>query len=869
MKSHSTSKPEQTRHHGSTGQIRRGQADLATAVADSRPEMEHQQGLLSLMSGSSRLQRTCACGTPSAAGGTCTACQEKAAGAGPQALQKKLAIGAADDPLEREADRVADQVMQIGSSAQDLQSVAPLRIQRVKSYSSSSGGEVEVAPPSVEKVLSGSGRVLEPGIREVMEKRFGHDFSEVRLHSGADATRSAREVNANAYTVGKNIVVADGGIAHSSVEYQRLIAHELTHVIQQGGVEGALQRDVAADKTIEVDEKLGLSESIPIETIAAVASGPFPMLRTLFKGGLIGFYTELRLAVRKGKGEELWKRFKALATSPSEILALYKGYLWGVLQGLWSPIQGLVDLAKLGWTLQQWQLEVLKNVLGNLEELVTLKGTLSQRFSRIGVKLRTYFNDKKSDVAGFLEGLVSAAQAGLLDLAKSGGHLAGKAFLGFAQKPWGDIGEGVGVVVGTVLVEVLMAYFSAGIANAATKLGEVLGKVAPTLMKGVRFIAQEVRAVLAELHLLVESIKQGVAKAGTSLLKGLEGLGAELGGLLDDLVAFFRKLLGGAEDAAAKVALDVPVPSLGHTPGSGLPGKASTPKPVEVRQPTSPAKASSASITKEGKASVGDVKPLETTHPPLTDQFKAEAIKRVEKNPGLIQGEPGHRRAPVGDGHEIVEVPDRGLPSGIGCELHSPPPPVKVKCPGPMGTKTTEDLIKDFKNAGGEIKKVEPGKVPQKSPSEVTAVGEPKLPEGFDDLDAPTRTEKQAGVRVGEDHHVLTRFRKENKTLLEKIGFDIDDDFNLIKDFREHGELRGWEKWSPTEKRFIHVHKGHHPGYNDWATNKAKNAVKGLRGERRKAALRSAIQDIGSIVEKNPEILAYGPDVLSRSSVLR
>jgi len=72
-----------------------------------------------------------------------------------------------------------------------------------------------------------------------MEPRFGHDFSQVRVHSGAVAEQSAQEVNANAYTVGHNIVFAAGRFAPQTQEGQRLIAHELTHVVQQSGSNGS------------------------------------------------------------------------------------------------------------------------------------------------------------------------------------------------------------------------------------------------------------------------------------------------------------------------------------------------------------------------------------------------------------------------------------------------------------------------------------------------------------------------------------------------------------------------------------------------------------------------------------------------------
>ena len=240
MKAPSTAKPEQSRHQASNNRGVHGHAQQATAVADSRPEREQQQGLLSLMAGSQRLQRKCACGAPSAAGGSCAACEEKATGANPVVLQRKLAIGAADDPLEREADRVADQVM--ATSAHPAVSSAPPRIQRFMGQMTKDMG---TPPASVDRVLSSPGRPLDRAIQQDMGQRFGYDFSEVRVHTDLAAEQSARDVNANAYTVGHNIVFGTGQYLPATNIGKKLLAHELTHVLQQGGEPQVVQRDPA------------------------------------------------------------------------------------------------------------------------------------------------------------------------------------------------------------------------------------------------------------------------------------------------------------------------------------------------------------------------------------------------------------------------------------------------------------------------------------------------------------------------------------------------------------------------------------------------------------------------------------------------
>jgi hypothetical protein len=149
-------------------------------------------------------------------------------------LQRKLIIGASNDPLEQEADRVSEQVL---ATPEHLAfRIAPPRIQRL--FGRPVGkSDVDVVPSTVEQALASRGRPLEPGLRRDMERRFGHDFSRVRVHCGAVAEQSACDVNANAYTVGNNIVFDTGQYAPGKRRGRWLIAHELAHVLQQSAAE--------------------------------------------------------------------------------------------------------------------------------------------------------------------------------------------------------------------------------------------------------------------------------------------------------------------------------------------------------------------------------------------------------------------------------------------------------------------------------------------------------------------------------------------------------------------------------------------------------------------------------------------------------
>lgn len=172
------------------------------------------------------LQRKCACGNHMpAVGGECAECAKKKSN-----FQRKLTIGARNDPLEREADRVSEQVM--ATPLNSAVNATPPRIQRFSGQASE--GE-NTAPASVDCVLASSGRSLEPTLRQDMEQRFGYDFSQVRVHTGSAAEQSARDVNAHAYTVGNNVVFGVGRFSPGSHEGKQLLAHELTHVLQQSG----------------------------------------------------------------------------------------------------------------------------------------------------------------------------------------------------------------------------------------------------------------------------------------------------------------------------------------------------------------------------------------------------------------------------------------------------------------------------------------------------------------------------------------------------------------------------------------------------------------------------------------------------------
>jgi len=183
------------------------------------------------------------------AGGECAECGKKKR----LGLQTKLTINEPGDIYEREADWIADQVM--ARPAHQVVRGAPPHIQR---FSGQSNGQLDAVPASVDQALASPGKPLELDLQQDMQQRFGHDFSRVRVHSDAAAEQSARDVNAKAYTMGRDIVFGAGRFLPGTHEGRRLIAHELTHVVQQSGAERI--------RMGQRDEVYGLSSDIPRST---------------------------------------------------------------------------------------------------------------------------------------------------------------------------------------------------------------------------------------------------------------------------------------------------------------------------------------------------------------------------------------------------------------------------------------------------------------------------------------------------------------------------------------------------------------------------------------------------------------------------
>lgn len=174
-------------------------------------------------------------------------------------IQTKLTVNETGDIYEQEADRVADQVTHTSESG--------LQLERLLSVSDHAGDAGSMgAPPIVQEVLHSPGQSLDRSTREFIEPRFGHDFSRVRVHTDAQAAASAEAVQARAYTHGWDVVFGAGQFAPNTAAGQKLLAHELTHTLEQTDAASTIQRS-------EGEQPVVAGKEITAEQLVSALSG--------------------------------------------------------------------------------------------------------------------------------------------------------------------------------------------------------------------------------------------------------------------------------------------------------------------------------------------------------------------------------------------------------------------------------------------------------------------------------------------------------------------------------------------------------------------------------------------------------------------
>lgn len=181
--------------------------------------------------GSGVVQRKCACG------GMCPTCRSKS---GTQRENTAVYLSKPGDRHEIEADRIADSVMRMQDTSSGPKPVTALDQEEEQTIAPGPNVNRKAAPGAANvqipgplaHLVPGPGQALDSRTRAFMEPRFGADFSNIRIHTDAQANQAAESIGARAYTLGNNIVFAQRAYSDSNPG-RHLLAHELAHVMQQ------------------------------------------------------------------------------------------------------------------------------------------------------------------------------------------------------------------------------------------------------------------------------------------------------------------------------------------------------------------------------------------------------------------------------------------------------------------------------------------------------------------------------------------------------------------------------------------------------------------------------------------------------------
>ena len=486
-------------------------------------------------------------------------------------LQRKLAIGSSNDPLETEADAAAKAIVGRESGG------AARRLRRVDVPSAE-------APPLVHQVLRAPGQELDSETRSWAETAYQRDFGRVRIHTGDQAEASAASINARAYTVGSRIVLGPGA-AQGGANYRTLMAHELAHVVQQGTaptlagrgpgetamapVRGAtapmVQRQEAEAQAEPADtgktdlgwitEGIVVAASIPARAVGETA---YDLAHATWHG----FFAE----IKEHGGEAASKvlgRVKEFVTSPKQLLLFFPKYWWGLIKGVVSPITGLFDLAKLGVQLVAIGGHAAETAWENKDKIAEDAKGLADSMRKLGGKaydaLKGLFLHPIDTVTGLLP-LLEQAKADANAAAERGGHKAAGMLLAATDQPIPDLAEIAGEVIGTIVVNVALFVFTEGIGDAIVQIAGKLGEVGAWLGRFGK-AAEMLGALVGKLGELLTTVGGWVTKGEAligklagALLKPLEPVLEEFGELVGQLRTFLRDLLGVAEKAETQEA---------------------------------------------------------------------------------------------------------------------------------------------------------------------------------------------------------------------------------------------------------------------------------------------------------------------------
>jgi hypothetical protein len=826
------------------------------------------------------------------------------------ALQPKLAVNQPGDRHEQEADRLADVALQrkctCGTGAGECERCAGSmqRKEEGGAPAASLGPPAPVtAPASVERALNSPGAPLPERTRAEMESRLGGDFGGVVVHDDSAAHRSARDVSARAYTVGRHVVFGRGQFRTGTTEGRRLLAHELVHVLQQTGHQSAAPARVQRAADAPADS-WGTFGDVALQ--GALMGSPFPEpLRGAAASSIRGFVAELR-SQYSSNSDAIWGFLKEM-TSFGTLKSVTWGLFGGLVAGIISPITGLFDMLVFADRLRVLVGRLAADAANRFAALVEDARQVAEEIGAAVGAVREELSKLKGNPIQLLVGLVTDKGPSQLEsIANKAGHDAVLSMAGAVAKrfsgakteqepakqsaeesplaradakleqlkeslfstPWSKIGYDIGYAIGFAAINVLMLVFSGGIGNLLTKLGSALGELGGLLGQAGKLVAV-VGKVITFVEEAINAVMNIAMKPLQPVLRALEPH-------LQKLAQFLRKLLGVAEKETAEAAAAAAKATAAATkPKSAAPHLA----PPEAHVPPghapapgerAPAAARPAAESRPEAAA----HPKPAAHEPHLDPNEAKALEQTRNlehlDPAMIDKElEAASKVKGGPSTEPGYVEERVLPNGHTwrktangnwCRF-SPKPGV---CVGPSA-------LDEFLARGGVVTKG-----PTHPPSEPQYTAVPKesehLPERTDEIrDRPNmdlrkvQAKRPSAVLADaleakgrprppgyEAHHIVPEGMESAERALEILRLE-----GIGVNTAENGAwLRGWRPGLRTEGFGSHLGI-HTPEYVAGVTELLEQAHK-------TGTVKEVLQSIGEILEagKINEILRMGKKAL-------
>jgi hypothetical protein len=477
-----------------------------------------------------------------------------------------------------------------------------------------SPGATPEVTPEIEngiQALRGNGQPLPEAVRAFFEPRLGSSLGHVRVHTDVQAAGMAQAVNARAFTLGHDVAFAAGQYAPETPEGRRLLAHELTHVVQQTGgkafgrvrtSESRSTSDGAPHTSSWNNVSVHGSQSVTVQRkeelgaldIAQAVMDPKSLLGKLWLGlsqprkaqlvdkaidaalrlvdefpgkflvggmwefikeGLKGFYGKLKSAAEDVKIHTMDKIATIMAGRDE---AFTWAYLKGILKGFF--IDGALGIFIAIWDLikglgKLWDfLKGIGEAIGSFPEEME---RLIQGFENVGQELAASIGPAIDELkklvtdpqqaGSFIAAIVEKGKT----LAKEAGEKIADSLLNFFSKPEAsaEIGETVGNITGQALWEAVFAAVTAGGGAAVTAAKTTIKGAAGVLAKIVGKIAGSILKLVEEIRLMFGKVVE-IAKKAVTFVKGkLSGVSSRFAKLLEDVGEFFANLLRNCHES--------------------------------------------------------------------------------------------------------------------------------------------------------------------------------------------------------------------------------------------------------------------------------------------------------------------------------